>query len=157
MTQRTPTLLKEVAAGNILIISDAVSNESWIQGAIASGYQGAKATLKELNGQRGYIEYIDWLKKAFAFWAYPEHLRLKTMHHILKMVCSDDEMDFIFQILRNKIGHPPFVIAENPEIVKPERPELYAKLKNVIEYVNRITSKGWSEKVIVTPEDLKRD
>jgi hypothetical protein len=55
MTQRTPTLLKEVAAGNVLIIGDAISNESWIQGAIACGYQGAKATLKELNGQKGYL------------------------------------------------------------------------------------------------------
>jgi len=157
MTQRTPTLLNEVAAGNILIISDAVSNESWIQGAIACGYQGAKATLKELNGHKGYTEYIDWFKKAFAFWAYPEHLRLKTMHHILKMVCSDDEIDYIFSILRDKVGHPPFVIAENPEIVKAERPELYAKLKNIIEYVNRITAKGWSEKIVMDPAGFKQD
>jgi flavin-dependent dehydrogenase len=157
MTQRTPTLLNEVAAGNILIIGDAISNESWIQGAIACGYQGAKATLKELNGKKGYTEYIDWFKKAFAFWAYPEHLRLKTMHHILKMVCNDDEIDFIFNILQDKVGHPPFVIAENPEIVKAERPELYIKLKNIIEYVNRITYKGWSEKVVMDPAGFKQN
>jgi flavin-dependent dehydrogenase len=152
MAQRTPTLLKEVAAGNILIIGDAISNESWIQGAIACGYQGAKATLKELNGQKGYAEYIEWLEKAFAFWAYPQHFRLKTMHNLLKMVCSDEEIDFIFRILQGRVEHPPFVIAENPEIVRAERPALYERLKKAIEYINRVTAKGWTARVSMAPE-----
>jgi len=157
MTQRTPTLLKEVAAGNVLIIGDAISNESWIQGAIACGYQGAKATLRELNGQNGYAGYIDWLEKAFAFWAYPEHFRLKAMHHVLKMVCSDDEIDFIFRLLQDKVGHPSFIIAENPGIVKDERPELYKKLKKAIEYINKMALEGWAGRVIMSPGDLEQD
>ena len=36
--QRVPTL-REPAVGNVLIISDSISQESWIQGAIACGYQ----------------------------------------------------------------------------------------------------------------------
>ncbi len=157
MTQRTPTLLKEVAAGNVLIIGDAISNESWIQGAIACGYQGAKATLKELNGQKGYAEYVDWLEKAFAFWAYPEHFRLKTMHHILKMVCTDEDIDFIFRLLQDKVGHPSFVIAENPEIVKDERPKLYQRLKKAIEAVNRMAQVAWTGKVDIVFQDLEED
>jgi hypothetical protein len=55
------------------------------------------------------------------------------------------------------VGHPPFVIAENPGIVKAERPELYAKLKIIIEYVNRITVKGWSGKIVMDPAGFKQD
>jgi len=156
MTQRTPTLLKEVACGNVLIISDAISNESWIQGAMACGYQGAKATLKELNGQKGYPEYLDWLEQAFAFWAYPDHFRLKTMHHILKMACNDEEVDFIFSLLQGKVGHPSFVIGENPELVKDERPELYQRLKKTIGDINRMAQVGWSGRPDKTFEELEK-
>ena len=141
--QRIP-ILREPAVGNVLIIGDAISQESWIQGAIACGYQGAKATLKELSGQKGYIEYIDWLHKAFAFFTYPDHFKLKARHHILRMVCSnDEEVDNIYRLFQGKVGHPAFLMAENPELIKDERPDLYLKLKKAIEDLDRMSLKGW--------------
>jgi flavin-dependent dehydrogenase len=155
MVQRTPTLRDEVADGNVLIISDAISNESWIQGAIACGCQGARAVVKELGGRPGYNEYISWLKGAFAFWAYPDHFRLKAMHHILKMSCNDDEIDYIFGLLQDRVGHPAFIIADNPEIVRQERPELYQKLKKAIHGVNVMAAAGWSGRAESKLEDLE--
>ena len=141
--QRVPTL-REPAMGNILIVGDAISQESWIQGAIACGYQGAKATLKELSGQKGYPGYTDWLHKAFAFFVYPDHFKLKARHHVLRMVCSnDEEADTIYRLFEGKIGHPAFLMAEEPELIKDERPDLYQKLKKAIEDLDRIAVQGW--------------
>ena len=61
---RRPPIMEPIA-GNVLIISDACGIEATNPGAIASGYQAAKATLKELNGQKGYPEYTDWHQKSF--------------------------------------------------------------------------------------------
>ena len=49
------TAIRELVAGNVLIIGDvAALVETSNPGAIACGYHGAKAILKELNGQKGY-------------------------------------------------------------------------------------------------------
>lgn len=141
--QRIPTL-REPAIGNVLIVSDAISQESWIQGAIACGYQGAKATLKELSGQRGYSEYTDWLHQAFAFFVYPDHFKLKARHHVLRMACSsDEEADTVYRLLQGKVGHPAFLMAENPELIRDARPDLYQRLKKAIEDLDRMVVKGW--------------
>jgi flavin-dependent dehydrogenase len=59
-----PTAIRELVAENVLIIGDvAALVETSNPGAIACGYHGAKAILKELNGQKGYREYVDWLQK----------------------------------------------------------------------------------------------
>jgi len=139
-------VLREPVAGNVLIIGDAISQENFIQGAIACGYQGAKATLKELNGQKGYLEYIDWLHKAFAFFALPGHFQLKRNRHIFTMALPNDEdVDYVFRLMQEqgKVGHPAGFVAENPELLKDERPEFYERLKKTIEEVNRLAVKGW--------------
>ena len=49
------TAIRELVAGNVLIVGDAAALfESSNPGTIAYGYHGAKAILKELNGQKGY-------------------------------------------------------------------------------------------------------
>jgi flavin-dependent dehydrogenase len=52
--------------GNVIAIGDAASPiETWVQGAMACGYQAVKALTKEMNGQRGFEEYITWWRQAF--------------------------------------------------------------------------------------------
>lgn len=141
---QTPVLRNPVA-GNVLIIGDAIDMESFIQGAIACGYQGAKATFKELSGEKGYTEYTDWLHKAFAFFASPGHFQRKTYGHIYRMSHpNDDDIDYIFRLLQEqgKVVMPTRFIAENPELIKDARPDFYARLKKAIEEIDSMAAKG---------------
>jgi len=93
---RTP--IREPVAGNVVIIGDAGAPvETWIQGAVASGYQAVKAIGKELSGQKAYPEYMDWWQKAFAFF-------------------------------EGRVGNAVGLVANNLELIKDKRPELYKKL-----------------------------
>jgi hypothetical protein len=60
------------------------------------------------------------------------------------MVCSsDEEADTIYRLLQDKVEHPAFLLVENPELIKDERPDLYLKLKKAVEDLDRMTVKGW--------------
>lgn len=138
------TLLRKPVTGNVLIVGDAtIGNETWIQGAVSSGYQGVKAIMKELNGQNGYQEYVDWTQRAFAVFIFPDHFKLKSTHYILSATCSDEEMDYIYSLFKNEVGHPAFKIAEKPELIKDERPDLFMRLKKAYEELNKMSVKGW--------------
>jgi len=137
-------LLSKPVEGNVLIIGDAIDQESFIQGAIACGYQGAKATIKELNGQKGYPEYTNWLHKAFAFY-HPGHFQTKSFGHVFRMALpNDDDIDYIFRIMQEQgmVKLPATFIAKNPELVKDGRPEFYYRLKNAINEIDRMAAKG---------------
>ncbi len=96
-TVRTP--MREPIAGNVMIIGDAAAPiETWIQGAIACGYQAVKAILKELNGQDGYSEYVNWWQKAF-FFNDPHYFKRIITHHALNMICSDEEVRTVIEPL----------------------------------------------------------
>jgi len=141
---QTP-VLRDPVAGNVLIIGDAIDMENFVQGAIACGYQGAKATLKELNGEKGYPGYTDWLHKAFAFFATPGHFQAKTYGHIYRMsLPNDDDIDYIFRLIQEqgKVTMPTRFIAENPELIKEARPEFYARLKKAIAEIDSMAAKG---------------
>jgi flavin-dependent dehydrogenase len=140
--QRLPTI-KQPVAGNVLIVSDAISQESWIQGAVACGFKAAKATLKELEGKNGWKSYAAWLHKAFAFFACPEHFRLKAMHHVLRGVYNDEEIDFIYKQLSKEVGHPPFRVAENPGAIRGLNPLLYDKIVKRKSEVDEMAKRGW--------------
>ncbi len=142
--QRVPTI-SNPAIGNTLIVGDAISQESWIQGAIACGYQAAKATIKEMSGQPGYAEYTSWLHRAFAFFCYPDHFKLKAMHHVLRGIYSDEEIDSIYKILQDtgETGHPPFLVARNPAIINQAGQSLHDKVAGRIADINRLALKGW--------------
>jgi len=122
-----PPLIEPVA-GNVLIISDACGIEATNPGAIACGYLAAKATLKELNGQKGYPEYTDWYQKSFENLD-PTYKKAAARFMVLNAVCSDDDVDYLYSILQGQVGLPPFLVAQNLEQIKNERPELYQKLK----------------------------
>ncbi len=128
---RTP--IREPVAGNVVIISDAAAPvETWRQGAVACGYQAVKAIEKELNGQKGYPEYINWWQKAFYF-NEPGYFKRIVIHSGILRLCTAEEIDYIYQLFQDQRVVPTLAIGKNPELVKKDRPELYEKLKKGID------------------------
>jgi len=85
-----------------------------------------KATVKELNGEKGYPEYTAWWQKAFYFNEPGYFKRLMTHHGVLEL-WTDDEMDYISQFFQGQIVMPTMALAKNPELIKDDNPELYDK------------------------------
>jgi flavin-dependent dehydrogenase len=128
---RTP--IREPVAGNVVIISDAAAPvETWRQGAVACGYMAVKAIEKELNGQKGYPEYINWWQKAFYF-NEPGYFKRVVIHSGILRLCTAEEIDYIYQLFQDQRVVPTLAIGKNPELVKKDRPELYEKLKRNID------------------------
>jgi flavin-dependent dehydrogenase len=122
---RTPIGVPVV--GNVLIVGDAGAPvETWIQGALACGYLGVKAIEKELNGQKGYPEYIDWWQRAFAF-NDPHYWKVAGVFP-LNQICNDEEVDYIYSLFEGRVGCAMGLIANNLDLIKKGRPELYEKL-----------------------------
>jgi len=125
---RTLGPIREPVAGNVVVIGDAAAPiETWIQGAVASGYQAVKAIEKELNGQKGYPGYIAWWQQAFAFNT-PEYAKTVRILYSLAGVCSDEDIDYIYKLFQGRTGIPVMLVARNMELIKEGRPELYEKL-----------------------------
>ncbi len=119
----------------MVVVGDAAAPiETWIQGAIACSHQAVKAIEKELNGQKGYPDYIAWWQQAFAFNTpyYLERVN-KGFSAPLAMICNDEEMDFIFSLFQGRPGIPEMMIAKNLEQIKSARPELGEKLAQFVE------------------------
>jgi len=123
---RTP--ITEPVVGNVVFAGDAGGpGDTWIQGAVACGYQAAKAIKKKLNGQNGYQEYTDWWHRALA-WNNPDCFNLLTRVYPLNRICSDEEVDYIYNLFQDKVGIVSLVISKNLELIRTERPELFNKL-----------------------------
>ena len=124
--------IREPVAGNVVIVGDAAGEgpNTWIQGASACGYQAVKAIEKELNGQKGYPEYIAWWQQAFAFNAIiPDYAKMLPSNvYGLSKVCSDEEVDDIYSLFQGKTGIPSRLVNDNLELIKERRPGLYEKL-----------------------------
>jgi digeranylgeranylglycerophospholipid reductase len=120
--------IREPVAGNVVIVGDAGAiAETWIQGAVACAYQAVKAIEKELNGEEGYPEYINWWQHAFAFNT-PDYLKMVSTLYPLNRLCSDEDMDYIFSLFQGRLGIPEKMVANNLELIKQGKPELYEKL-----------------------------
>jgi len=129
-TVRTP--LREPAAGNVMAIGDAAAPiETWIQGALACGYRAARAIEKELGGQDGYGPYQRWWQKAF-FFNDPWYFRKRAAHTLFNMVCTDEELDYIYSLYEDKRVLPTLEFVRHPEIIQKDRPELYQKLTGAL-------------------------
>jgi flavin-dependent dehydrogenase len=131
-TIRTPLL--EPVCGNVIAIGDAATPiETWIQGAVACGYQAVKAIGKELSGRKGYEEYIAWWQQAFYF-NDPGYFRRVVAHHTLtwNKMCTDEEVDYIHQVFQDQRVVPTLELARTPEVIKKDRPALYKKVKTTI-------------------------
>ena len=122
---RTP--ISVPVAGNAVIVGDAGAPvETWIQGALACGYLAVKAIEKELNGQKGYPDYINWWQHAFAF-NDPHYWKVAGVFP-LNSICTDEEVDYIYSLFEGRVGCAMGLIANNMELIKKGRPELYEKL-----------------------------
>ena len=127
MVPRGPLL--EPAVGNTLVIGDAAALvEATNPGAIACGYMGAKATLKEMNGQSGYQEYTAWWQTACDT-NDPEYLKSAGRFFVINQLCSSEEIDYLYQVIQGQVGVPSVLVARNLERIKVDRPELYQRLK----------------------------
>jgi len=67
------------------------------------------------------------------------------MHHILRGIYSDQEIDSIYKTLEDtgETGHPPFLVAQNPAIISKAGQSLYDKVAGRIADINRLALKGW--------------
>jgi flavin-dependent dehydrogenase len=122
--------IKEPVVGNVVFVGDAGGpGDTWIQGAIACGYQAAKAIKKELNGQNGYPEYIDWWQSAFA-WNHHDFFKMFAGAYSVTNICTDDEVDYIYSLFQDRVGPTSLVVGKNLELIRKDRPELHGKLIN---------------------------
>ncbi len=121
--------LREPVEGNVVVVGDAGAPiETWVQGAVVSAYLAVKAIEKELSGQKGYPEYIDWWQKAFYFHN-PDYWRMVLqMFNLYGAWTCDEDVDYVYKLLQDKEGYPQIVISENLELIKAGRPELYERL-----------------------------
>jgi flavin-dependent dehydrogenase len=143
-TTYSPTL-KNPVAGNVLITGDAISAESFIQGAIAGGYQAAKAVKRELSGEPGFADYTRWLHGAFAFFCVPDHFQQKTVRHLFRLALpDDDDVDYVYKLIeeRGQVYHPAAFAVDNVELLKKDRPAFYQRLSDAIADVNRRKAAG---------------
>ena len=139
-TVRTP--IKEPVEGNVVVVGDAAAPiETWIQGAVACGYQAVKAIEKEIDGQKGYSEYIDWWQKAFYF-NKPGYWEFVFYTFALSNAWTcDEDADYVYSLFHNKEGFGQVLIDENLEQIKEERPEFYERLKKGYEEAAGMISK----------------
>lgn len=120
--------VRDPVSGNIIVTGDAgATNETWIQGAVASGYQAIKAIKDELAGLKGYQRYRQWWLKAFAFNT-PDYARMTSRLYPLPKICDDDEIDYLWELFHDRTGIPQAMIPASLERIARERPSLHAKL-----------------------------
>jgi len=135
-TVRTP--VREPVVGNVVIVGDAgASAETWIQGAVACGYQAVKAIEKELNGEKGYPKYINWWQKAF-YHNDPGFFPRVFLNFGLMQTWTDDEIDYVCKFFQGQKLIPTLVLAKNPEQIKDDNPEFYDKLKKGIAHFTKM-------------------
>jgi len=122
--------IREPVIGNVILVGDAGGPETFIQGAVACGYQAVKAIEKELNGLKGYQEYTDWWQNSFQFNKKRVFSTPGERPYPLNHIQSDEELDFLYGLHDGEIGLPALLIGDNLELVKELKPELYDRLKD---------------------------
>ena len=123
---RTP--LREAACGRVIVAGDAAATyETLVAGAIACGCQAGRATARELAGQPGNAEYNAWWLRAFKFHD-PQYFSKGSRGLPLGMLCSDEEMDYVYGLLDGRTGDPAFLAMEYMDVIRRDRPALHARL-----------------------------
>ena len=137
--------IKEPVEGNVVIVGDAAAPiETWSQGAVASAYMAVKAIEKELNGQKGYAEYVDWWQRAFYFHKTDYWRMVFGMFALANAWSCDEDVDYVYDVFKDWEGVPQIIISENLDLIKPGRPELYERLKKGFEDVEKMIPKAGS-------------
>jgi digeranylgeranylglycerophospholipid reductase len=129
--------VREPVTGNVVILGDAgAPAETWVQGAIASGYMAVQAIIKELNGQPGYAEYCRWWQKAFYF-NDPGFFRRVILGHGLIEQWTDVDLDFICDFFEGQRVVPTLAVAKDPEQVKTANPDFYGRTTEALARLTR--------------------
>lgn len=115
--------------GNWLCLGEAAGiNETTNPGAIACGKRAARATVDEMQGKPGYRDYVHWLHGAFEGMD-PNYLKAASRFGVLNALCTDEELDFIYNTFRDEPGVPAVIVGKHLEELSALRPSLYQKLK----------------------------
>lgn len=122
----------EPVSGNVLALGDAAALvEVTNPGAIACGYAGTSALIRQMNGDtKALPEYFKWWQTSFDT-NDAEYLKAAGRNFAVNSVCDDAEIDYLYGLLKDRVGLPAVGIAENMERIGAERPVLYEKLKKV--------------------------
>ena len=134
---RTP--IPEPVKGRVVIVGDASAFiEVYVQGALMYGYQGAKAIIREIEGEEGFHEYIKSWKNTFEY-NFPGEIE-KTTQAFGLHVLEDEELDYLFGLTEhdrisgylNEFTDPDRVmggILRHKEKIRKERPALVRKIE----------------------------
>jgi len=122
------TSLLEPVLGRVYFTGDAPSFvECSIKGAIATGFKAAKCVLKDIGGQDGKADYIHWWQHSFNSNS-AQYLAMGRSVPRPVSVLNDAELDDLFHMLGGKTGLITDVIADNIELIRTDRPDIYDKL-----------------------------
>jgi flavin-dependent dehydrogenase len=123
---RTP--LANPVAGNVIVIGDAAApTETWIQGSVACAFKAVKCIESARQGQPDFGEYARWWRDAFAF-NQPNYFAVISDYYTFNRVCSDNEVDWLFELFEGEIGIPGPLIDGAMERIKASRPDIHDKL-----------------------------
>jgi hypothetical protein len=101
-----------------------------------------KAIEKELSGQKGYPEYIDWWQNAFYFCRQKDYFKNAFGIFALSNAWScDEDVDYVYKLFQDREGSPFTLISQNQELIKEGRPELYERFVKGYEEIERVVSK----------------
>ena len=133
--------LERPVMGNVLSIGDtAAFAEVENQGALMCGYHAGRAMIRELKGENGIGEYINWWQQSFEF-LNPEIHRI-AQGYAINPYYEDEEIDYLFSLIEGE----PFkgtvnqykiprrlwdAIFRHRERIQEERPDLFKKIESV--------------------------
>ncbi|HUT83203.1 MAG TPA: NAD(P)/FAD-dependent oxidoreductase [Thermodesulfobacteriota bacterium] len=127
--------------GNVLAVGDAPAfAEVENQGALMCGYHAGGAMLKELKGENGIEEYIDWWQQSFEF-LNPEIHRI-AQGYAINPYYEDEEIDYLFSLIEGEVLEGTVnqykiprrlwdAIFRHRERIQEERPDLFKKIESV--------------------------
>ncbi len=127
--------------GNVLSIGDtAAFAEVENQGALMCGYHAGHAVRKEIDGQKGFEEYIKWWQCSFEF-LNPEIHRV-AQGYAINPYYEDEEIDYLISLVEGEILEGSInqykvprmlwdAIFRHKEQIQKERPELSQKIESV--------------------------
>jgi hypothetical protein len=133
--------LERPVMGNVLSIGDtAAFAEVENQGALMCGYRAGRAMIRELRGENGIEEYIDWWNNSFEFFN-PEIHRI-AQGYAINPYYEDEEIDYLFSLIEGEVLEGTVnqykiprrlwdAIFRHRERIQEERPDLFKKIESV--------------------------
>jgi len=121
--------MQEPISGNVLLLGESAGvMETSNPGAVACGYQAAKAIKQELGGEQGFAEYTKWWQNGFEGLS-PTYGKASARFFSMNSLCTDEEVDYLYKTFEGIVGVPAITLANNLGMIKHDRPALYAKLE----------------------------